>query len=95
MIGEVHYNVEDAQTWLLDSGATFQITVNRSPDGNQINVADSRSGEILSLEDSMIGEVHYSVQDAQTIILDSSVTFHVTLNIEWFSNYSARMSGTI
>ena len=39
---------------------------NPSLEGNQINVANSRWGEILSLEDSMIGEVHFSVQDAQT-----------------------------
>ena len=68
---------------------------NRCPDGNQINVANYRSGEILSLEDSMIGEVHYSAQDAQTWLLDSGATFHVTPNIEWFSNYLARANDTI
>ena len=68
---------------------------NRSPKGHQINVADSRSGEILSLEDSMIREVLYSAQDTQTWLLDSGATFHLTPNIEWFSNYSARTSGTI
>ena len=68
---------------------------NHSPEGNQINVADTRSGEILSLEDSTIGEVHYSVQDAHTWLLDSGATFHVTPNFEWFSNYEAKMRGTI
>ena len=34
----------------------------RSPKGNQVNFANSRSGEILSLEDSTIGEVHYNAQ---------------------------------
>ena len=43
----------------------------------------------------MIGEVHDSVQDTQTWLLDSSATFHVTPNIEWFSNYSAEASGTV
>ena len=43
----------------------------------------------------MIGEVHDSVQDTQTWLLDSSATFHVTPNIEWFSNYSAGDSNTI
>ena len=28
-------------------------------------------------------------------LLDSGATFHVTPNIEWFSNYSAEASGTI
>ena len=61
----------------------------------KINVADSRSGEILSLEDLMIGEFNCSAQDAQTWLLDSCTTFHVTLNMEWFSNHSARLSSTI
>ena len=26
MIGEVLYSAQDAHTWLLDSGATFQVT---------------------------------------------------------------------
>ena len=30
MIGEVLYNAQDAQTWLLDSGATFHVTSNGS-----------------------------------------------------------------
>ena len=68
---------------------------NRSPKGNQINVADTRSGEILSLEDSTIGEVHYSAQDAHMWLLDSSATFHVTPNLEWFSYYATEMSGTV
>ena len=59
-----------------------------------MNVADTQSGEILSLEDFTIEEVHYSVQDAQTWLLHFGATFHVTLNIEWFSNYSTGMSGT-
>ena len=61
----------------------------------KINVADSRSGEILSLEDLMIGEFNCSAQDAQTWLLDSCTTFHVTLNMEWFSNYSAATSGIV
>ena len=50
---------------------------NCSPERNQINIANTQSGEILSLEDSMIGEVHYSTQDAHTWLLDSGATFHV------------------
>ena len=68
---------------------------NRSPKGNQINFADSRSGEILSLENSTIREVHYSAQDAHTWLLDSNARFHVTLNIEWFSICSSEMSCTV
>ena len=68
---------------------------NRSPNGDQINVGNSRSGEILALQGSMIGEVHDSVQDTQTWLLDSSATFHVTPNIEWFSNYLAGANDTI
>ena len=68
---------------------------NHSPKGNHVNVADSLSREILSLEDSMTGEVHYSAQDAHTWLLDSGATFHVTPNLEWFSNYAAEMSGTV
>ena len=45
---------------------TGRSDLNRSPEGNQVNVADTRSREILSLEDSMIGEVHYIAQDAHT-----------------------------
>ena len=41
---------------------TGRSNSNHSPEGNQINVADSRSGEILSLENSTIREVHYNVQ---------------------------------
>ena len=43
----------------------------------------------------MIGEVLYSAQDAHMWLLDSGATFHVTPNIEWFLNYSAKASGTI
>ena len=43
----------------------------------------------------MIREVHYIAQDAQTWLLDSGATFHMTPNIEWFSNYSARASDTV
>ena len=68
---------------------------NRSPEGNQINVAHTRSGEILSLKDSTIGEVHYSVRDTHTWLLESGSTFHVTPNFEWFSNYEAKTSGTV
>ena len=74
---------------------TGQSDSNCSPEGNQINVTDTRSGQILSLEDSTIGEVHYSVQDTHTWLLDSSATFHVTPNLEWFLNYAAEMSGTV
>ena len=28
MIREVYYSVQDAHTWLLDSGATFHVTPN-------------------------------------------------------------------
>ena len=74
---------------------TRRSNSNHSPIGNQINFANSRSGEILSLEDSIIGEVLYSAQDAQTWLLDSGATFHVIPNIKWFSNYLTEMSGTI
>ena len=43
----------------------------------------------------MIGEVHYSAQDAHTWLVDFGATFHVTPNFEWFSNYEAKMRGTI
>ena len=77
-----------------------QYDLNCSPTGNQINVAESRSGEILFLEeslvdDSVIKEVLYNAQDAHTWLLDSGATFHMTPNIEWFSNYSAGANGTI
>ena len=63
---------------------------------NQVNVANTRSGEILSLEDSrIIGELHYSAQDAHTWLLDSIATFHVTPNLKWFLNYTVETSGTI
>ena len=42
----------------------------------------------------MIREVLYIVQDA-TWLLDSGATFHVTPNIECFSNYSVDTSGTV
>ena len=66
-----------------------------SPEGNQINVADTRSGEILTLENSTIGEVHYSVQDAHMWLLDLGATFHITLNLELFLNYMTETSGTV
>ena len=43
----------------------------------------------------MIEEVHYSAQDAHMWLLDSSATFHVTPNLEWFSNYAAKTSDTV
>ena len=43
----------------------------------------------------MIGEVLYSAQDAHTWLQDSGATFHVTPNIEWFSNYSADANGIV
>ena len=49
----------------------------------------------MSLENSMMGEFHYNAQDAQTWLMDSCATFHVTLNMEWFSNYSAATSGIV
>ena len=58
-----------------------QSNLNYSPTNNQVNVAESRSGEVLSLEDT-IGEVLYSAQVAQMWLLDSSITFHVTPNHE-------------
>ena len=68
---------------------------NHSPEGNEVNVVDTRSRKILSLEESMIGEFHYSAQDTHTWLLDSGVTFHVTPDIKWFANYSAGTSGTV
>ena len=56
---------------------------------------DTWSREILSLEDSMIGELLYNAQDAHMWLLDSGATFHVTPNIECFSNYSTDTSGTV
>ena len=69
-----------------DNGRRFEgnmwlSNLNRSPEGNQINVADTRSGEILSLEDSTIREVHYSAQDTHMWLLDSGATFHVVADI--------------
>ena len=101
-----HYKTtchEISDCWLIkkkENGRRFEQNTgrsdsNRSPKGNQINVADTRSGEILSVEDSTIGEFHYSAQDAHTWLLDSGATFHVTPNIEWFSNYSFGADGTI
>ena len=49
---------------------------NRSPKGDQINVPNCRLGEILSLEDFMIREVHYNAQDSQEWLLDFGATFH-------------------
>ena len=37
-----------------------------------------RYGEVLSLEDSSIGEILYSVEDVQTWLLEFGVTFHIT-----------------
>ena len=68
---------------------------NRSPVSNQIHVADSRSREIHSLEDLVIGEVLYNVQDAHMWLLDSSAAFDVTPNVEWFLNYSANANNTV
>ena len=87
---KVAHNVSDC--WSIkrkENGRRFERNTgrsdsNRSPEGNQINVADTRSGEILSLEDSTIGEVHYSAQDVHTWLLDSDATFHVSPNIKWF-----------
>ena len=72
-----------------------QPDLDQSPVGNQINVEDTRSGEILSLEDSMIREIVYSPQDAHPWVLDFGATFHVTPNIEWFLNYSVGTNNTI
>ena len=68
---------------------------NRSPEGNQVNVTDSRFEEILSLEESTIWEIHYGAKDAHMWLLDFGATFHVTPNIEWFSNYTAETSNTV
>ena len=43
----------------------------------------------------MVREVLYSAQDAQTWLLDFGATFHVTRNIEWFSNYSVSTNGIL
>ena len=43
----------------------------------------------------MIGEVFYSTQVVHTWLIDSGVTFHVTSNIEWFSNYSPDANGKV
>ena len=40
------------------------------------------SSERISPDRDSAGEVHYSVQDAHTWLLDSGAKFHVTLNIE-------------
>ena len=87
---------DDSDCWSIKSKEggwqsvrnTARFDSNRSPDGNKINVVDSKYGGILSVEDSMIREVHYNAQDPQTWLLDSSATFHETPNMEWFSNYS-------
>ena len=72
-----------------------QADSNHSPSGNKVNVVEFKSREILSLEESSTDEVLYNVQDARTWLLDSGVTFHVTPNVEWFSNYSVRTSDTV
>ena len=72
-----------ATQWALRTNAKLS----RSLADNQINVVDSRSG-VLSLEDSTIREVLYGAHDARTRLLDSHTPFHVTPDIEWFSNYS-------
>ena len=71
------------------SGTQDDVTRSVLPKVIKFNVVDTRSGEILSLEDSTIREVYYSAQDAHTWLLDSGATFHITPNIEWFSNYLA------
>ena len=43
----------------------------------------------------MIGEIHYNAQDAQMWLLDSGGTFHMTPDIEWFSNYLAVTNDTV
>ena len=55
--------------------------------GNQANIAKSRSGEVLSLEDLSTREILYNTQDARMWLLHSRITFHVTPHTEWFSNY--------
>ena len=62
--------------------AGHQMPINYPTTDNNIHVAESWSGEILSLEESSTGEVLYNAQDVHTWLLDSGITFHVTLNIE-------------
>ena len=51
-----------------------QSDLNNCPNGNQVNVVESQSGEILPLEELPIGE-------AGTWLLDSGATFHMTPNM--------------
>ena len=59
-----------------------------------MNFVESPSKEILFLEESSTDEVLYIMQDAQAWLQDSGGTFHVTPNIEWFSDYSVRAKRT-
>ena len=68
---------------------------NRSPEGNQVNVVESRSEEMLSLEDSSSGDVLYNAQHTWTWLLDFGVPFHATPDIAWFSDYSIGADGTV
>ena len=63
--------------------------------GNQINIAESSQGEVISLIGSSTREILYSAKYAQTWLLDSGTIFHLTRHKEWFSNYSIEMSGTV
>ena len=56
--------------------------LDHSPIGNQINIVESRLGEVLSLEGLMTKEILYSTQDVQTWPLDSGAIFHVTQTIQ-------------
>ena len=63
--------------------------------GVQVHVVESRSGEIISLEQSSIGEVLYNAQGTQTWLLDFDTTFNVTSNIERLSDYLAEANDTV
>ena len=43
----------------------------------------------------MEGYVLLKKKNAHMWLLESGATFHVTPNLEWFSNYVIEMSGTI
>ena len=62
---------------------------------NQVNIAESQWGEVLSLEVSTAGEILYSIQDVRMWLLDSGATFHVTPHHEWFSDHSADVGGIV
>ena len=66
--------------------SSFDLTLPTT--GNQINIAESSQGEVISLIGSSTREILYSAKYAQTWLLDSGTIFHLTRHKEWFSNYS-------